>query len=123
MPSEAEWEYAARAGTTTDRYGDIDAVAWYMVSSTQPVGQKVPNAWRLHDMLGNIWEWVADLYGAYPGGSVTDPQGPSFGSLRVLRGGGWNFVASATRAPYRAWEDEPGLRGFHTGFRLARTDH
>ena len=123
LPTEAEWEYAARAETTGDRYGDIDAVAWYFASSTQPVGQKAPNAWGLHDMLGNAWEWVADWYGDYSGGLVTDSQGPSFGSLRVLRGGGWNFHASAARAPYRAWEDEPGDRHFGTGFRLARTSH
>ncbi len=123
LPTEAEWEHAARAGTTGDRYGDIDAVAWAFVDSTQPVGQKAPNDWGLHDILGNAWEWVADWYGPYPGGSVTDYQGPSFGSLRVLRGGGWNFTTSAVRAPYRAWENEPGDSHFGTGFRLARTNH
>ena len=126
LPTEAEWEYAARAGTTADRYGNLDAVAWHGSNSddrTHPVGLKAPNAWGLHDMLGNIWEWVADWYGRYPGGSVTDPQGPAFGSLRAIRGGGWNFIAAAARAPYRAWENEAGERDSITGFRLARTDH
>ena len=100
LPTEAEWEYAARAGTTGDRYGNLDAIAWYGDNSgghTQPVGQKVPNAWGLHDMLGNVYEWVADWSGDYPGGTVTDPlRGPGSGSFyRVLRGGGWYIHASA----------------------------
>ena len=90
LPTEAEWEYAARAGTTADRYaGNLDAIAWYGENSgarPHPVGRKAPNAFGLHDMLGNVWEWVQDWYGAYPGGSVTDPQGPASGSRRVDRG-------------------------------------
>ena len=79
LPTEAEWEYAARAGVSEDRYSeDLDAIAWYDGNSEklQPVGRKKPNAWGLHDMLGNVSEWVQDWYGDYPGGTLTDPQGP-----------------------------------------------
>ena len=123
LPTEAEWEYAARAGTTGDRYaGDLDAIAWYgegLDGSTHPVGQKAPNALGLHDMLGNVWEWVQDWYGGYPGGSVTDPQGPASGSVRVLRGGSWFYLAWYCRASYRH-HDPPGFRNDDLGFRLLR---
>ena len=93
LPTEAEWEYAARAGTTGDRYGVLDAIAWCVwdwngESATQPVAQKAPNAWGLYDMLGNVSEWVADWYGNYPGGTVTDTQSSAPSSSRVFRGGG-----------------------------------
>ena len=123
LPTEAEWEYAARAGTSGDRYGgDLDAIAWYGENSesrTHPVGQKVPNAFGLHDMLGNVYEWVQDWYGAYPGGSVTDPQGPMSGSARLGRGGGWIGLARRCRASHRD-DDAPGLRLDDLGFRLLR---
>ena len=124
LPTEAEWEYAARAGTTGDRYGDVDAIAWCYDNSgdrTHPVGQKAPNAWGLHDMLGNVFEWVADRYGDYPGGSVTDPRGAVSGSYRVNRGGSWILNARISRSSLR-FSDEPGARGGYLGFRLLRTE-
>ena len=124
LPTEAEWEYAARAGTSGDRYGNLDAIAWYKDNSgdrTHPVGQKAPNAWGLYDMLGNVWEWVEDWYGDYPGGSVTDPRGPGSGSERVTRGGSWRCDAGYCRASDRV-SVSPGYRYRNLGFRLLRTE-
>ena len=124
LPTEAEWEYAARAGTTEERYGDLDEIAWYVSNSggtPHRVGEKAANAWGLHDMLGNVWEWVQDWYGSYPGGSVTDPTGPGSGSFRVFRGGSWLDGARFSRSAYRiGWR--PGLRYFDLGFRLLREE-
>ena len=124
LPTEAEWEYAARAGTSTDHYAEsVDMIAWHAGISglrTHPVGRKIPNAWGLHDMLGNVSEWVEDWYGDYPGGSVTDYRGPSTGSFRVARGGGWYSDARYCRATYRGVL-RPGYRRSNLGFRLART--
>ena len=123
LPTEAEWEYAARAGTTGARYGELDEIAWYSGNSgfePHPVGEKQANAWGLHDMLGNVYEWTADWYGGYSSSSVTDPHGPSTGSARVDRGGGWysdaKFVRSAIRGSF-----SPGIRFSGIGFRLVRT--
>ena len=124
LPTEAEWEYAARAGTTGDRYGNLDAIAWYGDNSggrTHPVGQKAPNAWGLHDMLGNVSEWVADWHDDYPGGVVTDPRGPVSGSHRVSRGGGLIPFARYSRASFRNFGG-PGIRSILIGFRLLRTE-
>ena len=125
LPTEAEWEYAARAGTSGDRYSeDLDAIAWNRDNSgdrTHPVGRKAPNAWGLYDMLGNVREWVGDWYGPYPGGSVTDPRGPVSGSYRVIRGGGWGDYARSCRASTRLYHS-PGGRGVDLGFRLLRTE-
>ena len=124
LPTEAEWEYAARAGTSGDRYGNLGAIAWYDGNSggrTHPVGQKAPNAWGLHDMLGNVWEWVQDWYGDYPGGAVTDPRGPLSGSSPVFRGGSWRYCASGCRASSRN-SFSPGYRPAYLGFRLLRTE-
>ena len=124
LPTEAEWEYAARAGTAGDRYGNVDAIAWYDGNSgdrTHPVGQKAPNAWGLHDMLGNVWELVQDWYGDYPGGAVTDPGGPGSGSYRLGRGGSWFYDARICRASNRG-NNPPGYGNPHLGFRLLRTE-
>ncbi len=97
LPTEAEWEYACRAGAATrfntgDGDDDLARAAWYKATSggtTHPVGQKTPNAWGLHDMRGNVWEWCQDWYGPYPAGSVTNPAGPPSGPGRVMRGASW----------------------------------
>ena len=118
LPTEAEWEYAARAGTTGSRYGELDAIAWHEGNSNQthPVKQKAANAWGLHDMIGNVWEWCSDWYGDYPTGSVTDPRGPSSGYFRMGRGGRWYYALGLARAACRDGFD-PGDRLFFLGFR------
>jgi formylglycine-generating enzyme required for sulfatase activity len=125
LPTEAEWEYACRAGTATAfSFGDYDSVlgdyAWYTSNSgntTHPVGQKKPNAWGLFDMHGNLWEWCADWYGDYPKGAATDPQGPASGADRVLRGGGWSHFPNYCRAAFRSFSS-PGARLISGGFRV-----
>ena len=123
LPTEAEWEYAARAGTTEDTYlANLDAVAWHRSISglrTRSVGQKEPNRFGLHDMLGNVWEWVRDWKGAYPGGAITDPEGSPSGSNRVYRGCSWISDAKGCRVSLR-YSDAPGYRFNHLGFRLLR---
>jgi formylglycine-generating enzyme required for sulfatase activity len=129
LPTEAEWEYAARAGTTTAySFGDdpaqLGAYAWYDENSgntTHPVGQKQPNPWGLYDMHGNVWEWVQDWYDEayYSQSPTTDPQGPDTGSRRVFRGGGWYDGAGICRSAYRRYA-EPGFRDDDLGFRLLR---
>jgi formylglycine-generating enzyme required for sulfatase activity len=123
LPTEAQWEYACRAGTIGQYGGDgnLDDMGWYEHNSggkTHPVGQKRANAWGLHDMHGNVWEWCLDWYGDYPGGSVCDPTGPDSGPGRVLRGGGWLDAAGFCRSAFRYWRD-PGDRFGILGFRLA----
>ena len=104
LPTEAQWEYACRAGTTGDNAGEVDAMAWYYKNSgaaTHAVGTKRANAWGLHDMHGNVWEWCLDWYGPYFGGRVTDPKGVPSGTLRVRRGGSWGDVAYSARSALR----------------------
>ena len=133
LPTEAEWEYACRAGTTsafndgsacTAPEGDVPALNrldWYDRDSggeTHMVGQKVANVWWLYDMHGNVWEWCQDLYGSYASESQIDPTGAESGDFRVVRGGGWFFHARICRSAYRFWS-HPGFRGDDLGFRLA----
>ena len=106
LPTEAEWEYAARAGETHTYAGSnsVDDVAWYRENSgdkTHPVGTKDANAWGLHDMSGNVYEWTEDWYGDYPTGSVTDPPGAPTGGVRVFRGGSFGIPAVWARAAVR----------------------
>ena len=125
LPTEAEWEYACRAGSNVaycfgNDIWELDRFAWYDGNSggeTHPVGQLEPNAWGLYDMHGNVWEWCSDWYGNYPSGAVTDPAGSSTGSSRVYRGGGWFSLAVYCRsAPRRNYS--PDLPGLILGFRL-----
>jgi formylglycine-generating enzyme required for sulfatase activity len=112
LPTEAEWEHACRAGTTGPRYGDLDEIGWYRGNSGErphDVGRKRPNAWGLHDMIGNVWDWCWDRY---------DPQ--VYGEYRVLRGGGWFDEHWSCRASVRR-RSHPDLRIDDVGFRLART--
>jgi len=124
LPTEAEWEYAARAGTTGRYGGDLDAMAWHRGNSgnqTHPVGEKQANAWGLYDMHGNVWEWCQDWYDKdyYRNSPNTDPTGPSSGSVRVLRGGSWEDDARYTRATLRLWY-VPGNSNYSFGFRCVR---
>jgi formylglycine-generating enzyme required for sulfatase activity len=134
VPTEAEWEYACRAGTTTDYpFGDDSAKlgdhAWFEANSAQtthPVGQKKPNAWGLYDMLGNVAEWCNDRYAPryYDESPARDPRGPAKGDEFVLRGGAWNSPADECRSAYRLGENPgfgiPCFHGDHIGFRCVR---
>jgi formylglycine-generating enzyme required for sulfatase activity len=128
LPTEAEWEYAARAGSSEkycfgDDEGRLSQYAWYNRNSgkkTQPVGQLKPNAWGLYDMHGNVYEWVMDRYDEnyYSKSPSTDPEGPSSGSSRVIRGGCWLLSAGDCRSAHRTGFS-PGDRHSTVGFRLA----
>ncbi len=123
LPTEAEWEFAARAGTTTLRYGDINAIAWYSsngASKTHPVKQKDPNSWNLYDMLGNVWEWVADSRRTYGSGEVTDPVGDLTISTRVYRGSSWGSVTVRAAERGRTGMTEAAANN-QCGFRPARS--
>jgi formylglycine-generating enzyme required for sulfatase activity len=133
LPTEAEWEYACRAGTTTPfhfgsqlngRQANFDGTVSYgtntkgtYLEKTTSVGKYPANAWGLYDMHGNVWEWCSDWYGQYPSGSVTDPSGPATGSRRVVRGGSWDSIAVGCRSANR-WDD-PSIRLGCLGFRVA----
>jgi len=132
LPTEAEWEYACRAGTTTawsfgDDESQLGEYAWYETNAVYVgeiyahiVGQKKPNPWGLYDMHGNVDEWCQDWVGEYPSGDVTDPMGPPQGEGRVLRGGSFNFYATSLRSANRP-NYHPAYRSFLNGFRAART--
>jgi formylglycine-generating enzyme required for sulfatase activity len=143
LPTEAEWEYACRAGSTGGYAGDVDAMAWYGDNSgrqridsrpmslqerldngcrTHPVGAKQPNAWGLYDMHGNVWEWCSDWYGEnyYAGSPGVDPVGPTSGAGRVIRGGSWNDSVAFCRSAFRD-RGAPSLHLLVLGLRLART--
>jgi formylglycine-generating enzyme required for sulfatase activity len=140
LPTEAEWEYACRAGAPAafshgpalrsgmanfDGRQEYDAAigtvanpAGILLGRTTAVGEYAPNAWGMHDLQGNVWEWCQDWWGyRLPGGSVTDPRGPASGTQRVLRGGGWYSAARACRSAYRA-PGTPEYRGNEAGFRV-----
>jgi formylglycine-generating enzyme required for sulfatase activity len=125
--TEAEWEYACRAGSDSnysfgDDVGRLGEYAWYGENSgdnVPSVGQKQPNTWGLYDMHGNVWEWVRDWYGNYSEELQSNPSGPAGGSLRVIRGGGWFGDAENCRSACRDHFDPAG-RGSSLGFRLAR---
>jgi formylglycine-generating enzyme required for sulfatase activity len=124
LPTESEWEYAARAGTTGIRYGDIDEIAWHIGNSewkTHQVGQKQPNAWGLYDMHGNVAEWFNDWYGDYPLGAVTDPWGPETSWGRIVRGGTWASDEYNLRAAGYRWVATTGAHTDNIGFRPSRT--
>jgi formylglycine-generating enzyme required for sulfatase activity len=128
LPTEAEWEYACRAGSTTAYCFGADAGrlsedAWYVDNSgdeTHPVGRKKPNTWGLYDMHGNVWEWVQDYYGNYTSGHLTDPKGPPSALDHVNRGGSWMSIAKYCRSASRG-VSTPGRRIGILGFRLLRT--
>ena len=125
LPTEAEWEYAARGGNKSKGYkysgsNTIGDVAWYNGNSssmTHPVGAKSPNELGIYDMSGNVWEWCSDWYGIYSSLSQSNPTGPSLGSSRVLRGGSWDYNASSCRVSYR-YSSFPDYRYGNLGFRL-----
>lgn len=125
LPTEAEWEYACRAGTTGDYAGDLDEVGWYNENSggrTHSVGEKKANGWGLYDMHGNVSEWCLDWYGKsyYTNSPEVDPTGPASGTGRVFRGGSWDSKAKYCRSALRAIAT-PDFRFFRIGFRLVRT--
>src|SRR5262249_16344088 len=150
LPSEAEWEYACRGGhfvkdlkeehtlpfhfdqpssslrssqaNFNGNYPDGDAPKGPFLGRTCKVGSYAPNPFGLYDMHGNVWEWCADWYGEYPPGPVTDPHGPSDGSVRVYRGGSWRCYGRFCRAACR-FRDTPGTRSNGLGFRVAAVPH
>ena len=129
LPTEAEWEFAARGGKKSKGYkysgsNNLNKVAWYddnSNSKTHTVGTKIPNELGIYDMSGNVWEWCSDLYDNYSSSWQTNPTGLSSGSGRVRRGGSWYGVASLCRSSRRASRD-PGSRSIDLGLRLVLSE-
>jgi formylglycine-generating enzyme required for sulfatase activity len=112
LPTEAEWEYACKAGATGARYGEINEIAWYKENSkgkTYNVGTKQPNAWGLYDMLGNVWEWCSDIY-----------DEAVYGSYRIIRGGGWSDLDRGCLATNRRRSHPVSFKIDDLGFRIAK---
>jgi formylglycine-generating enzyme required for sulfatase activity len=112
LPTEAEWEYACKAGTTGIRYGELDLIAWYKdnsVKTTHDVGLKAPNSWGLYDMLGNVWEWCSDIY-----------DETVYGSYRIFRGGGWYDEERGCMTTNRRRSHPSSFKIDDLGFRVAR---
>jgi len=125
LPTEAEWEYAARGGDTTPRYGPLELIAWYKENAggtSHPVGEKRPNAFGLYDALGNVWEWVSDWYELdyYAHSPESDPAGPITGEYRVARGGSWRGVARGLARVTARYILRPNVRSIVVGFRCVR---
>ena len=131
LPTEAQWEYACRAGSKTiysfdDEEGLLPEYGWFKRNSSQrthTVGLLEPNAWGLYDMHGNVWEWCSDWYGEYPKGAVSDPTGPTMGTDRVNRGGCWLYLAANCRSASRNWAKssyQDGLLGFRVALSSSR---
>ena len=137
LPTEAEWEYAYRAGTSTAFHGmpgylngtnddsQLGTIAWCSSNSggtTHPVGGKDANGFGLYDMSGNVFEWCQDRYGTYVSGAQTNPTGASDGEGRVVRGGSWSTTSNDCRAAYRSYYtyESPGYANHLIGFRVAR---
>lgn len=125
LPTEAEWEYAARGGDTRSHYGVRDEISWFRDNAggtTHPVGTKKPNAFGLYDTLGNVWEWVNDWYRLdyYSHSLEKDPPGPALGEFRVARGGSWRGVARGLARVSSRYVLRPGVRSIVVGFRCAR---
>jgi formylglycine-generating enzyme required for sulfatase activity len=140
LPTEAEWEYAARGGAAAERYGLLDQIAWYRGNSrgkTHVVAQKQPNGYGLYDMMGNVWEWASDWYAPYPkatdgsccddpAATLVDPKGPTSGRYHVLRGGSWNDFSADVRMSLRDYPKLPAVEdsdrdydNYSVGFRCA----
>jgi len=121
LPTEAQWEYACRAGTTGPNTGDLDTTAWFGKTSgqtTHQVSTKQPNVWGLYDMYGNVKQWCLDWYGNYPGGMIMDPTGPSSGTYRVVRGSDWTSATAQCRSAVRNFA-LPASSNRFIGFRIA----
>lgn len=125
LPTEAEWEYAARGGAAVIKFAGTDDInqlanyAWFSGSSTQPVASKLPNAFGLYDMSGNAWEWCLDYYASYTKDSVANPKGPLSGGNRVIRGGAWGWTQLYCRTTQRM-SVPPASSEFSIGFRVVR---